>query len=101
MRTNIAEKKDVRTAEGAKASVINAEQQLRRSVMTCMLWEDIHYESGEDVASRIAAFIPHVKAQKVSTMAIEARTKMKLRHVPLFIVREMARHKTHLPLVSE
>jgi hypothetical protein len=32
-------------------------------------------------------------------MAIEAREKMKLRHVPLLIVREMARHAEHKKLV--
>jgi hypothetical protein len=33
-------------------------------------------------------------------LAVEAREKMKLRHAPLLLVREMARHKTHRGLVA-
>ena len=88
------------THEGAKAKHINPEQQLRRSVMSCMLWEKCFYEEGEDIATRIASFIPLVEPAIVAAIAIEAREKMKLRHMPLFIVREMARVKTHRHLVS-
>lgn len=86
------------TAEGGKAKQINPELQLRRSVMACMLWEKSFYEDGQDIASRIAALVPMVKPEKVAQIAIEARKK--LRHVPLLIVREMARHKDHKALVS-
>jgi hypothetical protein len=89
------------TYEGGVAKRINYEQQLRRSVMACMLWENNFYEDGVDVTKRIAELIPKVDASKVAEMAVEAREKMKLRHIPLFIVREMAKHKTHKHLVSE
>lgn len=88
------------THEGAKASHINAEQELRRSVMACMLWEDSFYEDGIGIAERIKSLIPKVKAEAVAIMAVEARSKMKLRHVPLLIVREMARYATHRPFVA-
>jgi 60 kDa SS-A/Ro ribonucleoprotein len=88
------------TAEGARASHINSELQLRRSVMACLLWEKQFYEDGEEITARIAKNIPLVAPEKVAEIAIEAREKMKLRHMPLFIVREMARHKTHKPFVS-
>lgn len=102
MKTNIAVRRaPVFTHEGAKAQHINPEQQLRRSVMACLLWEDGFYESGQEISSRIAELVPQVKPQKVAQMAIEAREKMKLRHVPLFLVREMARHKEHKALVSD
>ncbi len=90
----------IHTHEGAKAQHINAEQQLRRSVMSCLLWEKQFYEEGEDITARIAKTIPLVSADKVASIAIEAREKMKLRHIPLFIVREMARLKTHRHLVA-
>lgn len=90
----------IHTHEGAKAQHINAEQQLRRSVMSCLLWEKQFYEEGEDIATRIAKTIPLVSADKVAGIAVEAREKMKLRHMPLFIVREMARLKTHKHLVA-
>lgn len=102
MKTNIASHRaPVFTHEGAKASHINAEQQLRRSIMANLLWENNFYESGEEISKRIADLVPQVKPEKVSQMAIEAREEMKLRHAPLFLVREMARHSTHRKYVSE
>ena len=85
----------IRTHEGAVAPHINPELQLRRSVMACMLWESQFYESGESIAERITATIPKVNPVTVANIAIEAREKMKLRHVPLLIVREMARLDSH------
>jgi 60 kDa SS-A/Ro ribonucleoprotein len=82
---------DLKTHEGAPAKRINAEHQLRRSVMACLLWEKQFYEDGQDIAKRICETIPKVKPEIVAAIAIEARDKMKLRHVPLLIVREMAR----------
>ena len=82
------------THEGAKAKKISDVQQLRRTVMSCMLWEDSFYEDGKSVADRIAALVKKIDdAQALSEIAIEARTKMKLRHVPLLIAVEMAKHK--------
>jgi len=89
------------THEGAKAKYINPEMQLRRSVMSCLLWEKEFYEDGEDIASRITSLIPKVSPNKVASMAIEARNQMKLRHVPLLITREMARHNSHKRFVSQ
>jgi len=45
--------------------------------------------------------VPKVAAEKVVALAVEAREQMKLRHAPLLLVREMARHKTHRALVAE
>ncbi len=54
-----------------------------------------------EIAGRIAELVPKVKAERVADLAIEAREAMKLRHVPLLLVREMARHATHRALVGE
>src|SRR5215467_7433134 len=89
------------THEGAPAKHISAEQQLRRSVLACLLWESQFYEDGVEIAGRIAELVPKVAAEKVSALAVEAREKMKLRHAPLLLVREMARHATHRGLVAE
>jgi hypothetical protein len=94
-------KTHAKTHEGAPARAINAEQQLRRSVMACLLWESEFYEDGQSIAQRIADTVPLVKPATVAAIAIEAREQMKLRHVPLLIVREMARHASHRPLVAE
>jgi len=90
-----------RTHEGAPARHISPELQLRRSVLACMLWESQFYEDGVEIAGRIAELVPKVAAEKVAPLAVEAREQMKLRHAPLLLVREMARHKTHRALVSE
>jgi 60 kDa SS-A/Ro ribonucleoprotein len=37
----------------------------------------------------------------VAALAVEARERMKLRHVPLLLVREMARYASHRALVAE
>ena len=90
-----------RTHEGGPARHISAELQLRRSLAGCLLWEDQFYEDGVAIAGRIAELVPQVEAEKVAALAVEAREKMKLRHAPLLLVREMARHKTHRALVAE
>lgn len=80
-----------RTHEGAIASRITAEQELARSVMGCMLFEDTFYESGEDIYKRIAAGVHKVRPEFASMLAAEARQKMNLRHVPLAVARELCR----------
>jgi TROVE domain-containing protein/VWA domain-containing protein len=90
-----------RTHEGAPARRITAEQALRRSVLSCMLWEKEFYEDGVLIAGRIHELVPQLDAAKVAALAVEARERMKLRHAPLLLVREMARHATHRALVAE
>jgi 60 kDa SS-A/Ro ribonucleoprotein len=90
-----------RTAQGAVAARINDEQQLRRSVMACLLWEDAFYEEGVSIAERLCSLVPKVEAGAVQRLAVEARDQMKLRHVPLLLVREMARLPSHRQVVAE
>src|SRR5262249_25517963 len=90
-----------RTHEGAPARNISTELQLRRSVMACLLWESQFYEDGVEIAGRIAELVPKVAAEEGAALAIEAREQMELRHGPLLLVREMARHKTHRHLVGD
>jgi len=90
-----------RSHEGAPARHISPEMQLRRSVLACLLWESQFYEDGVEIAGRIAELVPKVAAEKVAALAVEAREQSKLRHVPLLLVREMARHKTHRAAVSD
>ena len=89
-----------RTHEGAPAVVLTAEQSLRRAVLSCMLWEKEFYEDGAEIATRIRTLVPQVAAERVAALAVEARERMKLRHVPLLIVREMARCASHRALVA-
>ncbi len=82
---------EITTHEGAPAHRINIRQILRRSVCSCMLWEDTHYEEGVSIANRISELVPRVSPDEVAALAIEAREQFKLRHVPLLLVRELAR----------
>src|SRR6201987_4259156 len=91
----------LRTHEGAPARHLSNETQLRRSVLACLLWESQFYEDGVEIAGRIAELVPKVEPERVAALAVEAREQMKLRHAPLLLVREMARHKTHRRLVAE
>lgn len=68
--------------------------------MACMLWEDEFYESGVSIAKRITELLPQVDAATVADIAVRARNESKLRHVPLLIVREMARLPSHRHLVA-
>lgn len=97
----VNKKVPIYTHEGGLAKKISPELELRRSVMACLLWESTFYEGGDDIALRIADLVPKVKPDKVAEIAIEAREQMKLRHVPLLIVREMAKHNSHKYLVKD
>jgi 60 kDa SS-A/Ro ribonucleoprotein len=92
MRTNRPMRQLV-THEGAPASRISVEQQLRRSVMACLLWEKTFYEDGEDVAERINRLATQLDYATVAAIAIEARDVQHLRHVPLLLALNLARRK--------
>lgn len=92
MRTNKRPAR-ARTHEGAKASTVSAKDSLTRTVLACMLWEDSFYEDGVSITDRIEQLVPLVPADTVSEIAITAREKMKLRHVPLLLCSTMAKHK--------
>lgn len=87
MRTN-TKTPSVTTHEGARASIISPEQELERSVMACMLFEDEFYESGEKISDRIISLVKQVSLKNPSFvlgLAIRAKNDMKLRHVPLHL----------------
>lgn len=92
MRTNRKTVGTERTHEGAQSVRTNAEVQLRRTVMSCMLFEKTFYEDGQSVAQRIKTLVGEVSLDVAAQAAVDAREKFKLRHVPLLIVREIMRH---------
>lgn len=85
------------THEGGRAARITTEQELRRTVMACLLWESSFYESGEAVGDRIKKLVAVTDPEMVAALAIEARSEMNLRHVPLLLCRELARRKALRP----
>lgn len=86
MRLNIFAKRPGITHEGAPAVILTAEQALRRSVLSCLLWENEFYEDGQAIADRILALAVDVAPETVAALAIEAREQFKLRHAPLMLL---------------
>ena len=77
---------------GTRAAKQPNETALRRLVLTCLLWEDNAYLSGSGAVEQIKELVHKVSAEFVAALAVEARALQKLRHVPLLLCRELARH---------
>lgn len=90
-RINVAPKFDEVTHGGAPAARMNAEQALRRSVLSCLLWEREFYEDGEEIAARIVKLADAVPAGVLANLAVEARSRFNLRHVPLLLTAALAK----------
>jgi len=85
----------------AKQSMLD---ELRRCVLASLLWEDLAYTTGSANAKKVQELIPKVDAKDCADLAIECRLQQKLRHMPLFIAREMLlypEHKKHVQRVLE
>lgn len=77
---------------GTQVPAITAEQQLNRLVLASMLWEKQFYLDGKSHAELVGGLVAQSSAIAVSNLAIMARDKFKLRHIPLLLTRELARH---------
>jgi 60 kDa SS-A/Ro ribonucleoprotein len=90
------------TYEGAPAAMhLTVEQRLRRSVLSCLLWEKEFYEDGQTIADRIAELAAQAPPRLVADLAVEARSKFNLRHVPLLLLRTLVRTGAGTRLVSD
>jgi len=92
---------NITTHEGGPAKHINTTQQLQRLVLPCLLWEDSFYVDGKTIAEQIADAVKASPASVAAAVAIEAREKFHLRHVPLLVVREMARMHPGTSIVGD
>ena len=102
MRVNTAERiQHPRTHEGAIGPRLTAEQQLQRSVLACLLWEDQFYEDGESIADRIDELARKCPANAVAALAVAARNEQHLRHVPLLLLSILADTQSGTSLVSD
>src|SRR3990167_5683953 len=101
MKTNVnATTQSPQTHEGGTAVRQRPLQELERAVSKCLLWENTFYETGSALAARMAQLCEQVKDTELAALAIKARTDLKLRHVPLWLVRQLTRlHKG--PLVGD
>lgn len=88
-RTNVLNRPAARTHEGgAGVPPKNDLHELRRAVASCLLWEDQFYEDGVAIAERIRTLATSatIFCGDVMQLAVEARTSMKLRHAPLWLL---------------
>jgi hypothetical protein len=100
MRINVPPINTRRTHEGGVASAIKPLHALRRSCLTSLLWEQTFYESGQHHTARVAELVKVCDPVDVAALAVEARSRMHLRHLPLFLVRELARVKGNGSIVA-
>ena len=77
---------------GTPVRAIRAERQLERLTLAHMMWEDQFYIGAETNAQLLARLIKSLPAEVLASTALKARNSYKLRHLPLFMLREMARH---------
>lgn len=93
MKTNVIARGGPKpvTHEGTTTLHQSPYRELRRAALLTLLFEDTFYEGGAGVAARIASLVPKVSPVQVADLAVEARTRLYLRHLPLFLVRELAR----------
>jgi hypothetical protein len=102
-RVNVANKSDpVFTHEGAPAAAgLTFDQQLRRSVLSCLLWEDEFYEDGTAIAQRIIENANKVGLATLAALAVESRSKFNLRHVPLVLLSVLAQRGKGSAIVAD
>lgn len=75
---------------GTVVPSITVDKQLRRLVLAAMLFEDAAYIDGVSHAEAVKAAVAKADPKAVASLAIEARTEYMLRHIPLFLMRELA-----------
>lgn len=91
-RLNVKVSQPVYTHGGAPAFPhVSPIQQLRRSVLSCLLWESEFYEDGASIADRITEHAKAVDAKALADLVVEARSAHNLRHVPLLLLCELIR----------
>jgi 60 kDa SS-A/Ro ribonucleoprotein len=75
--------------------------QLRRATLACLLWEDAFYQTGQQGADNISTLIPLCQPQDVAALTVECRVVQKLRHVPLYMMVEMAKYPAMRRLLGD
>ncbi len=100
MKLNTKPVAQVFNSEGVAAVPADPFEQLWRTMLACLLWEDGFYEDGEAIADRIKRLVPLCKPHEVAALAIEARKTHKLRHAPLLLVRELARYPSRFSVAD-
>jgi hypothetical protein len=80
--------------KGRASKNISPQQELERSVLACMLFEDTFYEDGISIEQRISSLSKKVDPEVVLQLAVKTYKEFKIRHVPLLMITNL--FKTHL-----
>jgi len=91
--TNTKVRNTRKTHEGGAASIIKPLEELKRSVMSCLLWEDTFYEDGVSIADRVKDLVGKVSKEEARQILYDAKFKSKLRHMPLYLLTLFAEKK--------
>lgn len=90
-RQNITAPQFERNHHGLKVTALSPEAKLTRLTMAHMLWEKQFYVDGQKSADLMASLVTKVSPSFVSNLARQARDQFKLRHVPLHLMRSLAK----------
>lgn len=85
-------KKTSPNAYGNQTRELTAYEKLQRSAINCLLWEDTFYEDGVSIADRIKEYMGQVTPEQARSVLKEAKVDNKLRHMPLFLLVNMAKN---------
>lgn len=85
---------------GAKVAKQDNVATLRKLILDSLLSEDIAYKDGNSITKEIKELVPLCTPEEVYDLALETRLKQKLKHIPLFLAREMCRYPAHRVFVG-
>lgn len=80
-----------RTHNGLRVKPVSDQDKLVRMTMAHMLWEKSFYVDGQDAAKTLVDLTQKVDPAFVAVVAKQARDQFKLRHVPLLLMRGLAK----------
>lgn len=80
------------THEGGRAAVVTPFEELTRSVLACLLFEDSFYEDGETAAARITRLVHACDIRRVLELARSARLAYGLRSAPAWLINAVWSH---------
>ncbi len=89
-RINVANRAIYVPHEAAAVQAFTPRVELERMVSCCLLGERQFYVDGQDIEKRILELCGKVEAAQISAVAVDARTNLGLRHVPLLLLVALA-----------
>jgi len=89
-----------RTFEGTVSQKNTDEQKFIRICCSCLLWENQFYATGSEISKELCSLVSKLKTAFLKEWVLKIRNEYYLRHVPLFVIREMARIDKHKSVVA-